>query len=82
MAFSEAPDAFSSDAERLKYSQELAAYTLRQWTAARQSLERQRQAKADDQPFMTPTELALKRAAAKQKKAEQSLPAVSRAVKA
>lgn len=33
--------AFSSEVERLRYSQELAAYTLRQWSAARISLEKQ-----------------------------------------
>jgi len=69
--------AFSDEAERRKYSQELAAYTLRQWTAARQALERQRQsdAAAEEQPFLTVTELALKRAAAKQKKAAAAKPA-------
>ncbi|KAJ8521828.1 hypothetical protein ONZ45_g1533 [Pleurotus djamor] len=59
--------AFASDDERLRYSQELAAYTLKQWTEARTSLDKQRAAGSDnDQRFMTPAELAIAHAKRKQ----------------
>ncbi|KAL0956840.1 hypothetical protein HGRIS_002952 [Hohenbuehelia grisea] len=51
----------STDNERQRYSQELAAYTMRQWTAARQSLDRMRAVAVDEKRFMTPAELAYER---------------------
>lgn len=48
----------ASDSERQRYSQELAAYTLRQWTAARSLLDKRRINAESDQRFMTPAELA------------------------
>ncbi|KAI0050648.1 hypothetical protein FA95DRAFT_1603291 [Auriscalpium vulgare] len=40
----------SIDVQKQRYAQELAAYTLRQWTAARQSLEQKDAAPAAQPP--------------------------------